>query len=327
MRTGAIMAATAVGCGVALAGPARFDHVDGGAQWVLHIDLQQASRTQLGGWFLEQLDREIAKDEIASSLKGDLRWGEDVRGVTLYGWEDNDSEKESVVAVLYGSAALDKLEERLWHGHAFLHGEEDGVEAAGHRVMMLGEDDEQANVVALRSGNERVFVVSPNLEWLTKGVRVIDGDRDALGADAPILELTSPPEGAIAVMLATDLGRLSGFEPVSEIARQADTVYGSIAERDGKAHVSLAVSAETEEDATAITDVVRGLVALGRLIASGEKEDPDVQKLVELTRGLRFAAEGRLVRGSLEVDVGMVRKLLDEHTHDHDEDDGDDDDD
>ncbi|MEZ6242765.1 MAG: hypothetical protein R3B57_06950 [Phycisphaerales bacterium] len=325
MRTGAMVTLMAVGCGVALAGPARFDHVDGGAQWVLHIDLEQASHAELGQWFLHHIDEQIAEDEIASSLRGDLRWGQDVHGVTLYGWEDEGEDDESIVAVVYGSASLDKLEERLWHGHAFLHGDDEPIKAGGHKVMVLGEDDDQVNVIAMRAGNERVFLASPKLEWLKRAAKVMDGDRDALGGGAPILELSSPPEGAMAVVVATDLSRLSGFKPASEIARQADAVFGSLSERDGKAHVSVAVSAETEEDASSIADVVRGLVALGRLIAS---DQPDVQPLVEMTRGLKFSAEGRMVRGSLSVDAGKVREFLEEHEHDRDDDDqGDDDDD
>lgn len=66
-------------------------------------------------------------------------------------------------------------------------------------------------------------------------------------------------------------------------------------------------------------------MALGRLIAS---DQPDVQPLVEMTRGLKFSAEGRMVRGSLSVDAGKVREFLEEHEHDRDDDDqGDDDDD
>ncbi len=316
--------------GQAAAGPARFDHVDRGAQWVLHIDLERASHSQIGEWFLSQVDKEIADDEIAASLRGDLRWGEDLRGITLYGWADEDDDDESIVAVLYGSERLDALEERLWHGHKFLHGEDKQFEAAGHRVMVLGEDadDAEANVIALRKGGDRVMIASPEMRWLTRAAGVMDGRRDALGGGAPILELTSPPEGAVAVAVATDLRRLSGFEPVSEIARQADAVFGSFAERDGRAHLSVAVSAENEEDAESITDVVRGLVALGRLIASGEKEDRELQKLVEFSRGLRFGAEGRLVRGSLEMDAGDVREFLDEHVNTDDDwdDDGHDDD-
>ncbi len=329
-RMGLVCGAAVVAAagGAALGGPPRFDHVDGEAQWVLHIDLQRANDSEIGRWFLEMVDQEIMKDEIAASLRGDLEWGKDLRGITLYGWADEGEDEESIVAVLYGSDALDRLEDRLWHGHAFLHGDDKEFEAAGHKVMVLGEEDEQANVIAMRKGDDRVMVASPHMGLLGRAARVLDGRRDGLGGDAPILELSSPAEGAMVVALATDLKRLSGFEPVSEIARQADTIFGSITERDGKARVAVAVSAASVEDAESISDVARGLVALGRLIA---KDDPDLKQLVELTRGLRFDTEGRMVRGSVDINARSAREFLEEHVnnddeyedHDHDHDDDD----
>jgi len=305
-------AAVLFGASQSFAGPPRFDLVDSGAKWVVHIDFEQAEGTGLGDWFLGQLDNGIDEDEFARELRGDLAWGEDIKGLTLYGLDGGD--EESIVAVLQGSDELEALEERLWHGHKFLHGEEE-IEVAGRSIIALGEpgDDDMVNIASVRGQRGgRTLIASPNREWLGRALRVAEGKRDGLAADAAIMEASSPPERAMVVVMATDLESLHGFDPLSRVAKQAGSVWGSVSERKGRLHVNAAVSAPNEEEADSIITVLRGVVALGTLIA-GESDDENLEALIGFSNGLRFDIEGRVIRASLEVDASDVTSLLDSH--------------
>lgn len=302
----------------ALAGPPRLDLVDQDAVWVVHIDFEEAVGSRLGAWCLEQIDREIDDDDFARDLRGDLEWGEDLRGLTLYGWEGEDS----VVAVLQGSERLEALEERLWHGHKFLHGEE-RFEVGGREIISLsepGDDDEAINIVSVRGERGgRTLIASPSTAWLGRALRVAEGRGEGLPPSAPVLEAASPAERAMIVVMASELSRMDGFHPMSELARDAGSVWAAVSDRDGRMRVRAAVTASDEEEAQRVAQVLQGVVALGQLIA-GDTEDEDFQELLRLARGLRFDVEGRTIRASIDVDADRVADMMEIHVGDGDDD-------
>lgn len=294
----------------ALGGPPRFDLVDSDAMWAVHIDFEEAHKTDLGEWLLDMIDDEIDGDEFARDLMGELEWGEDIKGLTLYGW--NGGGEESLVAVLQGGEALDALEERLWHGHKFLHGD-DEFEVAGRSVISLSEpgDDESINIASVKAERgERILIASPNREWLGRALRVAERDRDGLDADAALLEAASPAERAMIVVMATDLGEWDDFEPVSHFARDAGSVWGALSEEDGRVRIRAAVTADDEDQAQQISQVLQGAIAFGQLLA-GDMEDGDLKELAHLARGLRFEVDGRTIRAQFEMESEQAARLMD----------------
>ena len=294
----------------ALAGPPRFDLVDSDAMWALHIDFEQAHETRLGGWLLEMIDDEIDGDDFARDLMGELEWGEDIHGLTLYGWDGGD--EESIVAVLQGGEALDALEERLWHGHKFLHGDEE-FEVAGRSIISLSEpgDDEAINIASAEAGRgERILIASPNEEWLGRALRVAERDREGLRADAALLEAASPAERAMIVVMATDIAEWDDFEPVSHFARDAGSVWGALSEEDGRVRLRAAVTADDEDQAQQISQVLQGAIAFGQLLA-GDIDDGDLKELAHMARGLRFEVDGRTIRAQFEMEAEHAARLLD----------------
>ncbi|MFI4898402.1 MAG: hypothetical protein ACIARR_11315 [Phycisphaerales bacterium JB059] len=318
MRRGVVLGAMAGVVSGSLAGPPRLDLVDRDAVWVMHIDFEEAVGSRLGAWCLEQIDREIDDDDFARDLRGDLSWSEDLRGLTLYGWEGEDS----VVAVLQGSGRLGALEERLWHGHKFLHGEET-FEVEGREIISLsepGEDDEAINIASVRGEHGgRTLIASPSTAWLGRALRVAEGRDEGLPGNARVLEAASPAEHAMIVVMASELSGIDGFHPVSELARDAGSVWAAVSERDGRMHVRAAATANDEEEAQRVAQVLQGVVALGQLIA-GDTDDEDFQELLRLARGLRFDVEGRTIRASIDVDADRVADMMQIHVGGEDDD-------
>ena len=300
-----------LGSATALGGPPRFDLVDSDAVCALHIDFEEASESRLGSWLLEKIDEEIDGDEFAREMMGDMAWGEDIKGLTLYGWDGGD--EESIVAVLQGSEAFDGLEERLWHGHKFLHGDEE-IRVAGREIISLsepGDDEEQINIVIERwRDGERVLIASPERAWLGRALRVLEGEREGLRGDAALLEASSPAEHAMIVVMATDIESWKNFEPVSHLARDAHSVWGAISEEDGRVRVRAAVTADDEAQAEQIAQVIRGVIAFGQLLA-GDAEDDELRELADLARGLRFGVDGRTIRAEFEMDAEQAAWLMD----------------
>jgi hypothetical protein len=112
-----------------------------------------------------------------------------------------------------------------------------------------------------------------------------------------------------------------GGNPASKIARCSDHIALDVAERDENVELRLSISAKSEDDARNISQVVQGLIALGRLMAD---EKPELRPLMEMTRGLAITSHQRDIRVNAQYATETVIRAIrssrphDEQSEDHD---------
>ncbi len=292
------------------AGPVPEKRVDGESNWLVHLDLEEALGCDLGRMLLEKIEEGIDEDPDVAELLGDLELGRDVHGVTLYGW-DGMHDDESMVIIISGTAALDRIGQKLGAWHEAMNGDVE-IRVAGHDVWRVGEDDEVIHALTIETGDdERVMLASPGMGWLDKGLQVIDGKRAGMTGDAIERAAGGRHDGVILSVLASDVPGLIGFAPVSEIAQKAEALYLAVGQDGDDAFGVLALTTENGDEADSIVDIGQGLLALGRMIAR-ESDDDDFRALLELTRGIRLESDGRTVRCSLRVASEKMSEMLGE---------------
>ena len=95
---------------------------------------------------------------------------------------------------------------------------------------------------------------------------------------------------------------------------------------------TVSIDAGSEELATNIGDVLTGVIAMGRMLAS---DQPEMEFVSDRSRGLSVKAKGSKIAAILECDIEMIEliaseamgssKPCDEHDDDDDDDDEDED--
>jgi len=331
-----------------LAGPFQREHVAPDAVWLAHWDLEASSKGEFGRALIDKATESLHEwnehrgesvDWLREMTHGvGLDMGTDLLGVTAYGGDD--AEGSTTIIISHGTSELDRWKDYLvaeWGGQPLtmvIEGEE--VEA-----LYLQDLDEWE--INLRVGDdERLWLTGYDLDELKRAVHVIRGRAAPLPHDSALLPKGGFPRDSFAILSAVDLQAMEEFQPASEVARQADAVWGALGQTGREAFAELTITATNAEDAGSIVDVLKGLVALGRLTLGADDEIG--KEAMTVLDGIRFVADGRYVTLGLRYNVDDFADLLaktgykgskeddEDHDEDHDEDgerdeDGDPDDD
>jgi hypothetical protein len=209
--------------------------------------------------------------------------------------------------------------------------EDDGLESAevdGRTIYSIDGGEVHAYVHRHESGR-RTIVLSKRAEHVLNAIKVIEGDLpDLTDAREPAIR-PEPAENAIAYLCAAGARWLpEGEHPASQIVRLADGVTAQLVETDGIVRAEVAFHADKSENAQNIVQIVEGVVALGKLLAS--QDDEELAALRPLINGLRAEAHNSGIRVSLSLPVETLIELAEmakEHHGDREMDDDQDDDD
>jgi hypothetical protein len=347
LRLTTFSAAALLTASSAFAGPLNTDHVAADARWILHFDVESFVKSQVGSCILEhrhQLDME-GIDEINEALGIDVF--QDVLGATVYGGVgDNmkmamhvDDEAVSVgaearavekaVAVIVMSEAADRMIEKLKEGESYAEVHKDGFVL---HSFTEPESSKRHNVYIERgaNANQRLVVAGPDLMQVVHAIKVVHDDAKSLqSADMPLAKMT-PRAGSFAFTTALEIAGISGDDPASRILECSRQLTFDVGEDLGKAFAVLEVTADSDEDASNISQILQGLVALGRMaLANGDEE---TRPLLKLLNGIKFLSHGDFIVADLEFPADECCQMIlekaerqkrrdknDDHDHDNDD--------
>jgi hypothetical protein len=109
------------------------------------------------------------------------------------------------------------------------------------------------------------------------------------------------------VFVACGGGDLLGMEPASEILRLSDGVTVDLGEAGDQAYGEAMVSAASPESAANIADVMEGMLALGRLIAT---EEPEARPLADLADAVNISFHDRKITVRVTFDTEHLLWIL-----------------
>lgn len=305
MLTAAAIAALAAA--PALAGPINKKLVGAEARWIFHLDVEAAAASTIGQLALNEHDAAEGLAELKTEFGVDLL--QDVMGVTAWG---SGGDGEDAVLIIHASNVVDQL--------LADHAEEahlEHLEAEGYELLRWTDGDQShyGHVRKTRRGDDRLVFIGKQRESLLGALRVADGEAEPAGEDGLISK--SPGEGSFIFFAAPDLaGFLKEHAPMGDVPH-LDKVRGlrlEAGEADGDVFAHLDVLTATDDDARNVTQAAQGLLALGRLISSGEKEAAEIGKLLDM---VSVAGADRTVSVKVRCSADHLEGMLEAHRKSH----------
>ncbi len=327
----AMLATIIVTAPVATAGPLNKDWVAADARWVIHVDVAALLDSTVGRFLLEHGEQfDLDLDDLDEfKLETGLDPRTDLKSVTLYGTGDEPGEDGVIVAV-----TNNRVDEAI---EALLDNDDVPIrerEMDGKTVYVIGGKNDRHYLAIERAGrNRRIVVLSDDRHILSNALKVIGNDAPSLSMGKSQIPGDDPQEGSLVFLAVGDIDAFGDDDPASQILRMSDGFTADIGEIDGVLLARATVSADSEEIAQNITEIIRGLVALGRIMALQQPELGPIRELADSlsisTRGSRITLKIRFDAGELmeHVTALMEADYDDDDDWDDDDDEWDDDDD
>ncbi len=322
----ATLAMAVVAAPAATAGPLKKDWVAADAQWVIHVDVEGLLDSTIGRFLMDNADAfDIDLDELDDfKQETGLDPRTDLKSVTLYGTGDEPGEDGVLVAV-----TNDRVDEAI---EALLDNEEVPIrkrEIDGRTVYVIGDRGDRHYVAIAPAGrNRRIVVMSEDRGTLIDALDVIADDAPSVSMGRSSLPSGDPQDGSLVFVAVGDIEAFGDDHPASEIIRMSDGFTADIGEIDGELVARATVSAESPEVAENISQVLKGMVALGRLMAT---QNPDLAPIGDLADSLSVRTRDSRITLKLRYDardlMEKIAELADGDDWDDDEWDEDDDDD
>ena len=314
---------------VATAGPLNKDWVAADAQWVIHIDVAALLDSTIGRFLLEHgeqfgLDLDDL-DDFKRETGLDPRT--DLKSMTLYGTGDEPGEDGVIVAV-----TNDRVDEAI---EALLDSDEFPIrkrKMRGRTIYVIGGGHDRHYLAIERSGrNRRIVVLSDDRHILSNALKVIGNDAPSLSMGKSQIPRDDPQEGSLVFVAIGDIEAFGDSGPASQIIRMSDGFTADIGEIDGVLLARATVSAGNPELAADITQVIQGMVALGRIMAAQQPELGPIRELADsLSIRIRDSRITLKIRYAARELMEHIAALIDEDDEDDedewdDHEDGDDD--
>lgn len=273
------------------------------AKWLLHLDLQNLRRTQVGE-FLEKNVLEKAAGDLKSKIGIDVAaLIQKISHVTAYGTDFEKHPEANGVLLVQMDAEAQKILE--------------GFLAAQLLADSTGTvTKEQQGAAALYSvHNEMFFSIEPShLAIVGKSAQQIEKARSVLGGKAPSLRGSDafsdyPPAPDAFFFLAV----AEGFNQDHVVPRQAQVLKMTdggrvvLGERTEKLFLDVALKAKTSEVSEQIQQVLEGIRAM---VSLGQADNQDLQDLV---RSIKVSTKNKIVTVSAEFPVApLLKKVSDQ---------------
>ncbi|MCC6660094.1 MAG: hypothetical protein IT437_04330 [Phycisphaerales bacterium] len=278
---------------VLAAGPLNPAWVAADAEWVIHIDMEAVAGSGLGK-FLAHPPKELqAKLGRVESQIG-LDPIHDIRSVTVYG---SRARPEEGMVIISSSPAMDTAINRVKARQSYRAAEEDGI------VFHTWKADGQNHYATVRSdgadGGGRILFLADTMQRLVDGLRVVDGG----AAHRPDGE-PAPGSGSVLFVHSKGVPDAVREKAATTFVKFVDTLLIDAGESAGRMYAHVALTADSDEHARAVTQGAQGLLAFGRLAAQA---DPG---LLELCNSIKLSSTGRTVTVDLSCDAAAAVRGL-----------------
>jgi hypothetical protein len=270
------------------------------AKWLLHLDLQNLWRTQVGEFLTKNL-LEKASGEVKDKIGIDVSaLVQKISHITAYGTEFAENpERNSVLMVQIDAEARKILE-------GFLAAQL--LADSGGKVTK-----EQQGASALYSLHNELFLsLEPNhVAILGKSAQQIDKAKSVLAGKSPSLkgsdafsDFPPAPDAFFFLAVAEGFNADAAVPPQAQVLKMADGGQLVLGEQSEKLFLSLALKSKTAEVTEQIQQVFEGIRAMVML---GQTDNKDLQELV---RSIKVVAKNRIVTVNAEFPVAPLLKKV-----------------
>jgi len=285
-----------------LAGLLVMEQVSGGANWVVHTDLEQFKKTRIGRLIRQELVN-LGIEEQLSNFATIFSFHplDDVRNVTIYG---TSRDREKAVVLIEGEFDKEQMlalvrmnpeHEEIKYGDIVLHRwfDENQKDPNGTTGQMMYGCFYQHDLIIMGAGLEAVKLAVDVLKGSAKNAAGDVFNQAALDA-----------KGAFFQAVGKQVGKMVEQDPEAAALKQTDQLSLAIGEVDGKFYIELNFTAVSEEAAQAITKMLEGIIAF---VSLPNEEQP---MLAQLAKKVKVSCEQNKVQVHFDSNPESVVQFL-----------------
>lgn len=282
------------------AGPLNREWVDEKASWVVHFDVEAAMRSTVGRFLLANRDKLDLGPLDSVHRQTGFDPLTDLKSVTVYGLRGQPDER---IRLIRATPALDTAIERMRQPDILIQ----AITSGTWSLEAWSRDDwKRFGYVAEGAGeDDRVLIFSGNQAATAQALEVQAGRVPSLADVHDSVMATLPPEGSMFFIAADDVAGLFGASTSdSALGQLADDFVLNIGEAPSPTSpgqtdccIDITIKTRSFEEATKLSEVLRGAIAVGRQITRDDPAWSEARKLLDAigfsTSGTTVTAKGR----------------------------------
>jgi len=311
---------------IAAAGPLESNRLPADTTWVMHVDFQQMRQSTIGRLILDdEMGLEI--DDMREDFEHELGFDpfEEAMDMTVHGGRSAD---DAPVIIMTATPVLDTIVQHI---------EDDGKDYG--RLIVDGytlhtwfehDDGEQMylQMSSIRRDTQRRAVVSNSMSRLLLTLKTMQRKApDVTRVKQSKLDI-APRLGSLLYVQCASLHAMPEIDIDDHIKDACGRVTFEISEHQDRSRVELAATADSEDRAQTVSEIMQGLIALGKLITGANE---DVKPLINILGATTSTSVNSEVSIRFEVPSNELREMLhaghgrdrDHQTHHRRDDDGD----
>ena len=276
------------------------------AKWLLHLDLENLRKTQLGKFAMAHLDK--ALEEAKAAIKMDLRPVlQKVSYLTAYGDDYAKGPQASGVLLVKMDAETQKILEGLIASQ-MLAAKDDSIKKVQQDASVLYSLKDELH---LAIEPNHVVVVSKSQNQIEKARQVLAGKSPNQGKARAFSGFPATPNTFFMLAVAEAFNENSDLPPQAKILQMTDAGRIVLGEKTDKVFLELILRAKTKELVQQIQQVVQGMVAL---VSLSQVENPE---LIELANAINVTPQEKMVVINVEYSLAKIMNKLSEEMEKH----------
>ena len=299
-----LMASVLLTAAPVLGGPLMQNRVSSSANWVAHADYEQFNKTLLGKLIREELANRGVEQKLEDfAVVFSFHPLDDVRNVTIYG---NGEEQEKAVALIEATCDKNKLVslvrmnpeyEKIEYGALVVH-------------SWVDEKKQDPN----KSGVEKMYgcffkddlvILSSGLDAVKEAIDVLNGTSPN-AANGVFTQASLSAEGPFFQVAANSVGQIAAPQQQTAMLKQTDKLSLAVGEDIGKFYIDLNLTAESEEIAQSLSQILGGMIAFTAL------QDQEQPELAKLAKKVQLTCTQNLIQIHFDTDSQGVVAFLKE---------------
>lgn len=290
----------------ASAGPLQKELIPVDTTAVVHFDMEAFTSSAVGRYAIEHRVRFDKVDDVGRDFGLDL--SKDLFDLTICLGEN----EQDVLIIAHATAAADGIVAALRQHEEKI--ELETIFVNSHEAHVFHADGERGYLrVAPLDGDKRLLIIAADLDRFTAALALAEGSGESMAAEGTMLASVEASPGAFFFAITQDLRCLTnGRAAHSNFLKHSKAIHAEAGEHAGQAFARVSFTARAPEDAETLTALGQGVLAMGRIVAARESDQPEEvrQSRLELLRAVAFDSKDDRVVVSLSLPTSRLVELL-----------------
>lgn len=289
----------------AVAGPLELNRVPADTVFVMHVDIEQVRSTTLGRVLMDEdcgLDLDEMREELSHELGFDLFT--ESMDLTIQASKEG---QESGVIILTATPVVDQTVDYIER------------KETSYRLMNVDGYDLRTwhdqkrdgplylHMTETERGTRRRAVLSSSLSRLLLTLKTMEGKAPDISHVEDSRMHVAPRDGSLLFFQTASVASLPSVDLDERITEAAGRVTFEASEHDDISRLDLSCQADSPQRAQTISEILQGLIAVGKLISS---EDDDLEMLHHVLLAIRSEAHDSSVAISFAVPSEELEKMM-----------------